>query len=302
MDEFVVCHSCWEEDSKELQDLKRGYKKRKKQLKEIEVTGEKIAEELMDVRSVEQVRSLLQDYQQNLNLSMEMDAERDIFLKILDDACEPLSNKLFDAAKEEGWSFLLELIDKHPPFDTPDSMPIVNAVSRYVIWIRFKKEVEDIPIEALEYLTEFNDEPTDMWEDSFTCGWGFDHPEFDFVGELESAIEKGQIFWAVGALEQVFYFEQEKGADILIDFLRREDLTEDEKYDLTQSIALIGDKEWESSEFVPHYWDWKEAVGYDGFEWDKEVKSTLREAIEEELEERVSEMVGEWDFCDLASR
>lgn len=300
LDEYVICHSCWEDNPEGLEELRKEIKRKENEIKEIRESGEKILKELKNAESTEQARSLLQEYQKNLNLADEKNLEDYTFTRIIEDACEPLSNKVFQIAKEEGWSFLLDLIERYPPEDTPDAMPIVNAVSRYLILTRWKEGIENIPVEALEYLTSFDEGMDDMWEDSFTCGWGFDHPEFDFVEILENAIEKGQIFWAVGALEQVFYFEQKKAADILIDFLESDDFTEDEKYDLVQSVALIGHKEWDTSKIVPHYWDWKEAVGYEGFEWDEKVKSTLREVIEDELEEHMSEIVGEWDFYDLA--
>ncbi|MEF8874919.1 MAG: hypothetical protein V5A88_09680 [Candidatus Thermoplasmatota archaeon] len=297
--EYVVCHSCWENNPDELEELKKEIKRKENEIKEIKESGEKISRELKDAGSTEEVKSLIHEYQKNLNLADEKNLEDYTFTKIIEDACEPLSNEVFQIAKKEGWSFLLNLIERYPPEDTPDPMPIVNAVSRYLILTRWKEGIEKIPVEALDYLTNFDEGMDEMWEDSFTCGWGFDHPEFDFVGALRSAIEKGQIFWAVGSLEQVFYFEQKKAADILIDFLRSDDLTEDEKSSLVQSVALIGHREWETSEIIPHYWDWKESVGYEGFEWNEKIKSDLREVIEDELEERMSKMVGEWDFYDL---
>lgn len=299
--ECVVCHTCWEERREKIEELKEEQEQSKEsEMEKIKKSGERISKKLKNLKMPEETESLLEEYQKNLELANEKNAGEYVFSKMIKDACEPLSDKIFEIAKEEGWTFLLDLIESYPPERTFDSMPIVNAVARYVILTRWKKGVEEIPVEALEYLTEFDEGMDEMWEDSFTCGWGFDHPKFDFVGKLESAIEKGQIFWAVGALEQVFYIEQEKAADILIDFLQSEDFVEDEKYDLVQSVALIGHKEWDTSEFVPHYWDWKEAVGYDGFEWQEEVKSTLREVIEEELDERMSRMVEDWDFYDLA--
>lgn len=298
--EKVVCHPCWEENPEKIERLKEEESQRKEsEMDKIKRSGERISEELSDVEGAEKVTSLLEDYQDNLDLANEKNARDYVFSKIIDDACEPLSDKIFEVAKKEGWSFLLDLIESHPPEKTPDSMPIVNAVSRYVILTRWEKDVEELPVKALKYLTNFDEGVDEMWEDSFTCGWGFDHPEFDFVGALESAIEKGQRFWAVGALEQVFYFDQESGAEILINFLESEDLTQDEKYDLVQSVALLGHKKWDTTEFVPHFWDWKQVLGYDGFEWDEEVESDLREVIEKELDDHVSKVVGEWDFHDL---
>lgn len=300
--EYFVCHTCWTENSSELQELKKQNKKREQQMDEIRGAGKRISEEIEDAESVERVRSLLGDYQKNLNLASELSAKPSTFNIIIDDACEPLSDKIFDLAKEKGWSFLLDLVDLYPPAETPDSMPIVNPVSRYVILTHWSYGVEEIPVEALEYLTKFDEGMDEMWEDSFACGWGLGHPEFDFVGVLESGMDKGQTFWAVGALEQGFYADQEKASEILIDFLEAEDLSEDVKYDLVQCVAMLGHREWDSAEIVPHYWNWKEALEYGGFEWNEEVKRDLRKVIEVELDDQVSKFVDEWDFYDLAFR
>jgi len=52
---------------------------------------------------------------------------------------------------------------------------------------------------------------------------------------------------------------------------------------LTQSITFFTDEGWGKRETSPRYWDWKEAIGYESFEWDEKVERSLKEVIEAEL-------------------
>ncbi|MFP4609275.1 MAG: hypothetical protein ACOC55_01380 [Candidatus Natronoplasma sp.] len=276
-----VCHTCWTERKEDV----KGLKERAKEKERLSESGKKISKKIEEVDTKEELYSVMDLYQERLNRSMELDKSGDLFRKISGEACEDMCELLYEFAEEEGWSFVLELIDKYgfENDDVIDNVPIENVTERMIISTRTKKGVDEIPVEALGYLAKFYDAVDVEWEDSFTLGWGFDHPDFDLDGVLEKAIEEDQEIWASAVLERAIYADQEKASSILIDMLRRDDLSYPVKMRLVQSVTFFTGKEWDRPDTLPRYWDWKKAVGYGRFEWDEEVEESLKKVIQEEL-------------------
>ncbi|MFW6376112.1 MAG: hypothetical protein ACOCZJ_03015 [Thermoplasmatota archaeon] len=280
-----VCHTCWTERKEDVKELKERAREEERSKKRLRESGKEISKKIEKVDTKEKVYSVMDLYQERLNRSMGLDKSGDLFRKISDEAREDMCELLHEFAEEEGWPFVLELIDKYG-FENDkviDNVPIENVVERMIISTRTEKGVKDIPVEALEYLAKFYDAVDVEWEDSFALGWGFDHPDFDLDGVLEKAIEEDQAIWASAVLERAIYADQEKASSILIDMLRRDDLSQSVKMRLVQSVTFFTGKEWERPDMLLRYWDWKEAVGNGRFKWDEVVKESLKKVIEEEL-------------------
>ena len=321
MGDYFVCHTCWTEKSEKVdelnervekeketeeekkektkektveemkEELKESIKKREqedeKTAKELggKETAERISDKLDEVSSTEELYSVFDEYQRALKDALRKSPKRDLFRYLEKKLAKKISDVLFDFAKEDGWPFVLGLIEKYD-FENEeviDKVPIEDVVSRMILLTREEEGVENIPVEALEYLAKFYDAPDVEWESSFSLGWGFDHPEFDFEGLIEKMIEKEEVIWASGILERAFYADQKKAAPVLIEFLKIDDISYRDKMTLTQSITFFTDEGWGERETSPRYWDWKEAIGYKSFEWNEEVERSLKEAIEEEL-------------------
>ncbi len=280
-----VCHTCWTKRREDVEGLKERLEEEERLKERLRESGKEISNKIEKIDSKEELYSVMDLYQERLNRSMELDKSGDLFRKISDEACEDMCELLYDYAEEEGWPFVLDLIDEYgfENDDVIDNVPIENVTERMIISTRREKGVEEIPVEALEYLAKFYDAVDVEWEDSFTLGWGFDHPEFDLISVVEKAIEEDQEIWASAVLERAFYADQEEASSILIDLLRREDLSHKVKMRLVQSVTFFTGEEWDKPDMLPRYWDWKKAVGYGRFKWDEGVKESLKKVIEEEL-------------------
>ncbi|MEF8874968.1 MAG: hypothetical protein V5A88_09930, partial [Candidatus Thermoplasmatota archaeon] len=282
-DEIEIGSDLKDVDIEEIEARKEKEKKEKRPQTE---EGKELLNKLGEVDSKEDLYLFYEEYQEKLDRSLGEDPKGNKFRKINDDVTEELCETMFDFARKEGWPFVLEMIDKYG-FENDDvvtNVPIENVTDMMIISTRENEGVEEIPVEALEYLTDFSDAPDLEWEDSFAVGWGFDHPEFDFKGVLEEELKEGNSLWASAILERAFYADQVKAAPILIDFLERDDISSKEKMALVQAVTFFTDeKHWKLPSDFPRYWDWKEELDYRSFEWDEDVEDTLKEVIEEEL-------------------
>ncbi len=290
--EYHVCHSCWLNKTEEVEGLKTQAEEEKVHRDQVENSGKDISGKLDNVKAKEDIFSVMDEYQKRLNDSMELDPGGGMFRRIENEVSEKFSNVLFEFTEKEGWPFILELIDRYGP-DNPDmidNIPVEDVTGRMIIHTRVNEGVEKIPIEALEYLTSFHDAPDIEWEDSFVCGWGFNHPDFDFKEIIERSLEYDEYLWVSALLERAFYADQKKAAPILIDLLKRDDISLIIKMGLVQSITFFTDREgWDMPDCSPRYWNWKEAIGYRSFDWDEEVERSLKEVIEEKLKDYIED-------------
>ncbi len=254
-------------------------------------SGIVISNKLNGVVTKYELYEIMAEYQDMLNNSLFLDPDGTLYIKIESKVSERLSNLIFKFALEEGWPFLLDLIKVYDPDNEEviDCSTILNAISRMVILTRHKEGVEGIPVEALEYMVKFHEAPDTEWEESFVCGWGFDHPDFRFKEILEQAVEDDESIWASGILEPAFYADQKKAAAILIEFLRKDYVSNVDKMKLVQAVTFYTDAKWDEPDLLPRYWDWKRAVDYGRFRWDDEVERALKDAIEEELADYIAE-------------
>ncbi|MFP4051956.1 MAG: hypothetical protein ACLFVB_09495, partial [Thermoplasmata archaeon] len=249
---YFICHTCWTEKPEEvdevkerakedesssptglsddteggldltdiedvdIEELKARVKKEKEKKHPQTQVGKDLLNKLDEVESKEDLYPIYEEYQEKLNGSLKKDPKGNKFRDIEKDVSEELCKTMFDFARKEGWSFVLQLIDKYclENLDVIDQVPIENVTDMMIISTRENEGVEEIPVEALEYLTGFSDASDVEWEDSFACGWGFDHPEFDFKDVLEEELKEDNDLWASAILERAFYADQVKAAPI----------------------------------------------------------------------------------------
>lgn len=136
-------------------------------------------------------------------LQEQYDAEDyDTYRGILWAFYEPVAEALDKIALREGWAFLVDLVDAYPresSIDEPLASPVIeNAVGRYVVRTRLHDGVESIPVKALAYLGSFWESTGDVsGEESFTYGWGIDHPEHSVADHLHNVVTE-ELFWVRG--------------------------------------------------------------------------------------------------------
>lgn len=209
---------------------------------------------------------------------------------------EPATEALDEIATREGWPFLTDLIDAYAreSDDDPLVSPIIeNAVGRHVVRTRRRDGVAAIPAEALAYLCSFWDSDEDTsWEESFTYGWGIDHPDYSVEDHLRDAVTE-ELFWVRGVLPHTFYADQHAAADLLDALVTDERIDYEDRYLLA---SILSDVDRDSAPKIPRYWDRREELN-DRFVFDEAVRSRLRNTIESEgFHRRLGE---EWTFNDM---
>jgi hypothetical protein len=210
---------------------------------------------------------------------------------------EPAAAALDEIAAREGWDFLVDLVDAYPRESTADeplvSPVIENAVGRHVVRTRLRDGVAAIPVEALAYLGSFWESMGDVSaEESFTYGWGIGHPGHSVAAHLHDVVTE-EPFWVRGVLPHAFYADQHAAADLLEALLADERVDGEDRYVLASILATV---DRDSTPKIPRYWDLREELDY-RFEWDGEVRSRLRDAIEAAgFHERLPD---DWTFGDL---
>lgn len=210
---------------------------------------------------------------------------------------EPAAESLDELARREGWEFLAALIDAYPrdsPADEPLASPVIeNAIGRYIIRTRVSDGVEAVPVDALAYLGSFWESTGSVsGEESFPYGWGIGHPEHSVSEHLTDVVTE-ELFWVRGVLPHTFYADQHAAADLLEEFITAAHIEYEDRYML---VSILAGLDHEAAPTIPRYWDWRAELDY-RFEWDKTVRSRLREAIETEgFHERLPE---DWTFSHL---
>lgn len=210
---------------------------------------------------------------------------------------EPAAETLDEIATREGWDFLVDLIDAYPresPTDEPLASPVIeNAVGRHVVRTRLREGVAAVPVEALGYLGSFWESMGETsGEESFTYGWGIDHPGHSVTDHLRDVITE-EPFWVRGVLPHTFYADQHAAADLLDALLTDERIDYEDRYMLASILATV---DRDSAPKIPRYWDLREELDYQ-LEFDETVRSRLRETIETEgFHERLPD---NWTFSDM---
>jgi hypothetical protein len=144
---------------------------------------------------------------------------------------EPLADGLDAAAEANGWKVLVEFTDAYDPREQ-DEFPevghvIANAVGRSVIRTRQADSVDAIPANALAFLgaiPEYVDESHVAYEESYTYGWGIDHPDHSVADRLLVLAEDEPRFVKI-TLNTAFYVDQHAAIDVFETLVTDEEIS-----------------------------------------------------------------------------
>lgn len=237
------------------------------------------------------------------------DAYRDVFWPYY----ERVGDALDVAAREDGWSVLLEVIEAYDPSadeEIPLATPaIANAVGRHTIRTRVADGVETLPAGALSYLdavaTEAGETEDVAREETHAYGWGIGHPDHDVVARLQARARSGDGIYTVNPqLEHAFYADQHAAVAALEELVRddqidgtlpgiRGDDVPHRRFLVDCVYSLQFDDYWPTT---PRYWDWHDELDY-AFQLDEAVERRIRDLVAEMgFDKKLPE---EWTFEDL---
>lgn len=182
---------------------------------------------------------------------------------------EPLADGLDAATATNGWDVLIEFADAYDPREQgkfPEvGHVIANAIGRSVIRTRRAGSVDAIPADALAFLgaiPEFVDEFHVAYEESYTYGWGINHPEHSVADHLVALATDEPKFVKI-TLNTVFYVDQHAALDVFETIVTDEEISGTRsklgmETDLTEFyFQAVADLETEEliGPHAPPYWD-----------------------------------------------
>jgi len=223
---------------------------------------------------------------------------------------EPLADGLDTAAETNGREVLVEFATAYDPREQ-DEFPevghvIANALGRSVIRTRRADSVDAIPVAVLDFLgaiPEYVDEFHIAYEESYTYGWGIDHPEHSVADHLLALAEDEPKFVKI-TLNTAFYVDQYAALDMFETIVTNEDIS-GTRSTLGRETALtefyfqaVADLETEKllGPHAPPYWDEDEDLNR-VLDVDSEVRQRIRElAHETGVADTLS---GDWTLQDF---
>ncbi|MFC4990208.1 hypothetical protein [Saliphagus infecundisoli] len=225
---------------------------------------------------------------------------------------EPLADGLDAAAETGGWEILLEFADAYDPHEQNEfpevGHVIANAIGRSVIRTRRSEGVDAIPADALAFLgaiPEYVDEFHVAYEESYTYGWGIDHPDHS-VADHPLALAQDEPLFVKVTLNTAFYVDQHAALDVF------ETLVTDEAISGTHTrfgreidrtelyFQAVADLETEQllGPHAPPYWDEDDDLPR-VVDVDPDVKQRIQDlALETGVADSVS---ADWSLRDLDS-
>lgn len=234
---------------------------------------------------------------------------------------EPVATALLESTRQEGWSYLCDVLEAYWPETTLDfdgyadlprrgyeerhddwevyphvSHVITNAAGRHLVQTRRTEGVQAIPVDVLDYMLLFHRHPGDegAWVESMTYGWAIGHPDHPAVDSLVALVEGEYDIWVGAAVEHAFHADQHAAIDLLETVFERVDVSDPAL--LFRCCASIEKRRYPTE---PQFIDWEEVYpefASDGFDWDPDVRERVRTLVDQSgiLAHRE-----EWSFEDL---
>lgn len=261
----------------------------------------------------EAVYRMLAQYERHLE---DATGDKDRYWQLHDGLFEPIADVLESTTIEEGWSYLIEILEAYWPeieleldtYDDPTfeqyyvddaayphvSHVLAAATGRMVVRTRLDDGVESIPETSLDFLFlhhEFSGEAP--WIESIPYGWGIGHPEHPFEENVRTVATGGYDVWVGAVVEHALHADQH-AATRLLETIFESDPVDDPAMVLRAAGAI--DRGRYPDE--PRYWDWESVYpAFASFEWDPDVERRLRDlVIETDLHYYLPE---EWDLADI---
>lgn len=225
---------------------------------------------------------------------------------------EPLADGLDAAAETGGWEILVEFADAYNPREQNEfpevGHVIANAIGRSVIRTRRSEGVDAIPADALAFLgaiPDYVDEFHVAYEESYTYGWGINHPDHSVADHLLALAQDEPMFVKV-TLNTAFYVDQHAALDVFETLVTDEEISGTRKKfgretDLTEFyFQAVADLETEQlvGPHAPPYWDEDDDLPR-VIDVDPDVKQRIQDLA---LETGVADSVpANWSLRDLDS-
>jgi hypothetical protein len=203
---------------------------------------------------------------------------------------EPLAEGLDAAAETSGWDVLVDFADAYNPREQGEfpevGHVIANALGRAVIRTRRSDGIDAIPAEALAFLgaiPEYVDEFHVAYEESYTYGWGIDHPDHAVADHLLALAEEEPKFVKI-TLNTAFYVDQHAALNVFETLVTDESISGTRRTlgmetDLTEFyFKSVADLETEElvGPHAPPYWDEDDDLPR-VLDVDSEVKQRIRD-------------------------
>jgi len=234
---------------------------------------------------------------------------------------EPAVEGLETVVQQEGWPYLLDILDAYWPEVTYDfetypehesfggsergdfeeyphvSHVLVTVTGKQIVRTRRADGVGAIPADALDYLLLFHRHPGDTqpWIDSMSYGWGIGHPDHSVEETIETVVDGEYEIWASTAIEHAMHADQH-GATTLLEDLFAADVVSDPAQ-LLQPVGGIDRGYYPDSS---DHLDWETLYPEfhsDGFDWDPDVRDRLRTIVVDcGLAQQLPD---EWTFADI---
>lgn len=232
------------------------------------------------------------------------DRYRDVYWSYYED----VANSVDEAAKQEGWSLLVDLAEAYSPVADEEvslgTPAIQNAVGRHIIRTRVREGVDAIPPAVLEFLENVVDYAVSgddiAREEAHTYGWGIGHPDYPIADRLQEAVSEHP-YWVHAAVEHALYADQHAAVELLDRIVTEGQVDESmhmpggslARYMLDCVAGPDSDTHWPT---IPRYWDWHDELAYE-FAWDSDVEHHIHRLVEETGVG--SDLPRDWTFQDL---
>jgi hypothetical protein len=233
----------------------------------------------------------------------------------------PAVESLEPFVQQEGWSFLLDILEAYWPEATYDfetypeheafggaergdfeeyphvSHVLATVTGKQFFRTRHADGVAAIPADALDYLLEFHRHPGDQhpWIDSMSYGWGIGHPDHPFEDTIETLVDGEYEIWASTAIEHAMHADQHAATALLEDLFAVNVVS-----DPAQLLQIVGAIDRGYPPDTSDHWDWETLYPKfheDGFDWDPVVRDRLRAVVVDCGLAR--QLPDAWEFTDI---
>lgn len=233
----------------------------------------------------------------------------------------PAVEALGNAVQDQGWPFLLDILEAYWPEATLDfesypdheafqrdelnefedyphvSHVLTTVTGQHMVRTRRAAGVSAIPPDALAYLLLFHRHPGDSgaWIESMSYGWAIGHPAHAVGDTLQTLVEGEYEIWASTALEHAMHADADAATTLLEDLFAAGIVS-----DPGLLLSGLGSIDRGHHPDTSEHWHWETlnpAFDTEEFEWDPEIRDRLRRVVENSgLAQQLSD---DWTFADI---
>jgi hypothetical protein len=233
----------------------------------------------------------------------------------------PAVEALETAVQDQGWPFLLDILEAYWPEVTLDfesypdheafqrdelsefedyphvSHVLTTVTGQHMVRTRRAAGVGAIPPDALAYLLLFHRHPGDSgaWIESMSYGWGIGHPAHAVDDTLRTLVVGEYEIWASTALEHAMHADADAATTLLEDLFAAEIVSDPGL--LLRGLGSIDRGQYPDTS---EHWQWETLdpeFDDEPFDWDPEIQDRLRRLVEDCG--LVQQLPDDWTFADI---